>query len=255
MTEAGIKDIMHRERICVVIPSYHNEGTIADVVKRCYQHTDQIIVVLDGEPEKSLQALKDADLHPTIVSYSKNKGKGDALKEGFKKAILMGFEYAITIDSDGQHYPEDIPSFIEAFCQNKGAMIIGSRNLENVDIPGGNSFANKFSNFWFHFQTGMNLKDTQTGFRLYPLSMLDSGWHVTSRYESELEFLVYAAWHGVKIVEIPIQVYYPPQNERISSFRPFYDFFRISVLNTILTTGAIFYYLPARLIRKWRKRQ
>ncbi len=255
MTIDEIKETMKRERISIVIPSYHNEGTIADVVSRCLVYTDQIIVVLDGEPEKSQQALLEADLHPTIVAYEINKGKGDALKEGFKKAIHQGYEYAITIDSDGQHFPEDIPLFIDAFLKNKGAMIVGARNLSADNMPQGNTFANNFSNFWFHFQTGLNLSDTQSGYRLYPLSMLNSGWHVTSRYESELEFLVYAAWHGEQIVEIPIRVYYPPENKRVSSFRPVRDFMRITILNTILTTGAIFYYLPHRAIRKWRNRK
>lgn len=246
---------MKQERISVVIPSYHNEGTVADIVLRSLVYTDDVIVVLDGEPEKSQQSLDAAGLHPIIVAYEKNRGKGDALKEGFKKAILMGFEYAITLDSDGQHYPEDIPLFIEAFMRNKESMIVGARRFEDPNIPGGNTFANKFSNFWFHFQTGLRLSDTQTGFRLYPLSMMDAGWRVTSRYESELEFLVYAAWHGVNLVEIPIRVYYPPQRERISSFHPVYDFLRITLLNIFLTSGAVFYYLPARLICKWRHRR
>lgn len=246
---------MQEERICVVIPSYHNEITIADVVSRTMAFTQQVIVVLDGEPAKAQQALAEAGLKPTVVAYEKNRGKGDALKMGFKKAILMGYEYAITIDSDGQHFPEDIPLFVEAFLHNKGAFIIGMRNLCQKNMPQGNSFANNFSNFWFHFQTGLKLSDTQCGFRLYPLSMMNAGWHVTSRYESELEFLVYAAWKGVRIVSIPVQVYYPPIAERVSSFRPVYDFLRITVLNIVLTTGAVFYYLPARILRKLKRRQ
>jgi len=250
-----ISSIMQKERICVVIPSFHNEGTIANIVRRVMVYTSQIVVVLDGEPEKGLQALKEAGLSPTIVAYKKNRGKGDALKMGFKKAILMGYEYAITIDSDGQHFPEDIPMFIDAFSKNRGAFIIGTRDLNQENMPQGNSFANNFSNFWFHFQTGIELTDTQCGFRMYPLSMMNAGWHVTSRYESELEFLVYAAWRGVKIVSIPVNVYYPPINERVSSFRPIYDFLRITLLNIVLTTGALFYYLPARFIRKCRRRK
>jgi glycosyltransferase involved in cell wall biosynthesis len=167
----------------------------------------------------------------------------------------MGFEYAITIDSDGQHYPEDIPLFIEAFLKHRGAFLVGVRDFGEENMPGKNNFANKFSNFWFYFQTGISLPDTQCGYRMYPLSMLDANWHVTSRYESELEFLVYSAWKGKKLVTVPIQVFYPEEGKRISSFRPFWDFLRITILNIVLTTGAVFYYQPARLIRKRGHRQ
>ncbi len=190
-----------------------------------------------------------------MVEFKKNRGKGDALKAGFAKAIQMGYEYAITLDADGQHFPEDLPLFIQAFEQHPGALIVGARELNPDNMRRGSNFANKFSNFWYYFQTGLRLEDTQCGYRLYPLSMLDAGWIVTSRYESELEFLVYAAWHGVEVTSIPIRVYYPHRSERVSSFRPFWDFMRITLLNIVLTTGAVCYYLPARVIRKLRKRR
>lgn len=253
MENQEVRNIMTEERICVLIPSYRNEATLTDVVCRVKAYTDNIIVVLDGYPEKSLKLLREANLHPEIVCYEHNKGKGTALKEGFARAIRMGFEYAITIDSDGQHYPEDIPHFIETFMQNKGAFIVGARDFSNPNMPNSNNFANKFSNFWFHFQTGIKLEDTQTGYRLYPLHMLNQSWFITSRYESELEFLVYSAWKGIKIVSIPVQVYYPPQEERVSSFRPYRDFLRITAVNCFLTMGALLFYLPMRLIRKIRR--
>lgn len=253
MENQEVKNIMTEERICVLIPSYHNEATLTDIVCRVKEYTNNIIVVLDGDPEKSLKLLRDADLHTEIVCYEHNKGKGTALKEGFARAIRMGYEYAITIDSDGQHFPEDIPLFIETFMQNKGAFIVGARDFSNPNMPHGNNFANKFSNFWFHFQTGISLADTQTGYRLYPLHMLNQGWFITSRYESELEFLVYSAWKGIKIISIPVQVYYPPQEERVSSFRPYRDFLRITAVNCFLTMGALLFYLPMRIIRKFKR--
>ena len=153
---------------------------------------------------------------------------------GFRKALEMGFSYAITLDGDGQHYPEDIPLFLKANQEHPQSLIIGSRQLEGVDRSKGSSFANKFSNFWFYVQTGRALPDTQTGYRLYPLHRLHGLSLLTSRYEAELELLVFASWHGVKLVPIPVQVYYPPRNERVSHFRPGKDFCTYSVLNTIL---------------------
>ena len=85
----------------------------------------------------------------------------------------MGFAYAITMDADGQHYPEDIPLMLRANQQHSGALIIGQRKqLEKVERSAGSKFANSFSNFWFAVQTGHYLRDTQTGYRLYPLKKL-----------------------------------------------------------------------------------
>ena len=123
-------------------------------------------------------------------------------------------------------------------------MIIGNRQLEGADRSGGSKFANQFSNFWFYVQTGRALKDTQTGYRLYPLRKLHGLSLLTSRYEAELELLVFASWHGVKIVSVPVGVYYPPRAERVSHFRPGMDFARISMLNTVLCMLAVVYGLP-----------
>ena len=119
-----------------------------------------------------------------------------------------------------------------------------------VDRSKGSNFANKFSNFWFYVQTGKALEDTQTGYRLYPLHKLYGVGLLTSRYEAELELLVFASWHGVELVSIPVNVYYPPREERVSHFRPGKDFARISVLNTVLCFLAVVYGLPLRLGRK-----
>lgn len=239
---------MRRLKICVLIPTYNNAGTLHHVVSEILNYCSDIIVVNDGSTDSTqsiLDGLKDSI---TIVSYAKNRGKGYALKTGFKKALELGYEYAVTIDSDGQHYAEDLPKFVRAIAECRGALIVGERDLSNVDINGKSSFANKFSNFWFCLQTGKRLNDTQTGYRAYPLKKLHGLSLLTSRYEAELELLVFAAWNGVKVISIPISVYYPPQSERISHFKPVLDFTRISILNTILCGGAILYGLPARIM-------
>ena len=236
-----------RYKICVLIPTYNNAGTLRDVVSDVLNYSSDVIVVNDGSTDSSRQILESFGDTITVVDYKNNEGKGTALKRGFKKAIEMGYEYAITIDSDGQHYPEDLPKFVKAIAENEGSLIIGERDLSNVDINGKSSFANKFSNFWFCVQTGRNLKDTQTGYRAYPLKHLYGLSLLTSRYEAELELLVFASWNGVKIISMPIRVYYPPQSERISHFKPALDFTRISILNTILCGLAIIYGIPARV--------
>ena len=243
------KQLLRDRGICVIIPTYNNEKTMGQVVRDVLQQCDDVIVVNDGCTDGTAEILHEID-GITLVAYSQNRGKGYALKQGFRKALSMGFAYAITLDADGQHFASDIPLFLKANMQHPGCLIIGNRQLEGVDRSKGSSFANKFSNFWFYVQTGKKLEDTQTGYRLYPLRKLKMLSLLTSRYEAELELMAFASWHGVKLIPIPIPVYYPPREERVSHFRPGMDFARISVLNTVLCFLAVVYGLPCRVGRK-----
>lgn len=228
---------------CVIIPTYNNAGTILKVIDDVQNYLKNIIVVNDGSNDETARLLADIN-SVTIINYEKNRGKGVALKKGFLKALEMGFRYALTIDSDGQHFASDIPAFLSVINDNPDILIVGSRFLEQENMPSKNSFANRFSNFWFQLQTSLKLPDTQSGFRLYPLNKIKDIHLLSNRYETELELLVKCAWHSIPIKSIPIAVYYPPEDQRISHFRPGIDFFRISVLNSILTILALIYYYP-----------
>lgn len=249
MTEQ--QTLLRNRGICVIIPTYNNAGTIADVVQRAQIQCSDVIVVCDGCTDDTLEILNDLAIKPIIVELKKNSGKGAALKAGFRYALENGFAYAITLDGDGQHYPEDIPVMLAANQKHPGALIVGERKgLDSVDRSSGSKFANSFSNFWFAVQTGTYLKDTQTGYRLYPLKKLRGLSLLTSRYEAELELMVFASWHGVKLVNEQVNVFYPPREERVSHFRPGKDFIRISILNAILCVLAIIYGLPLTIFRK-----
>jgi len=235
-------------KACVIIPTYNNASTLAGVVVDVAAYTDNIIVVNDGSTDNTGSVL--ASLHGlTKVSYSKNKGKGWALRQGFKTAIELGYQYAITIDSDGQHFAKDLPIFIEKLETGGPAIIMGARNLNEENMPGKNSFGNKFSNFWFWVETGIKCPDTQTGFRLYPVGLMKDIRFFTRKYEFEIEAVVRSVWDGIKLEWIPISVYYAPKETRITHFRPFKDFFRISILNTILVLIAFIYIKPRDFIR------
>ncbi len=249
----SIQDTLRARAICVVIPTYNNAATIEMVVRGCLDYCLDVIVVNDGSTDSTHDILAGIS-GITCLEYAKNRGKGYALKTAFRHAKKAGFAYAITLDADGQHFPGDILTMLEANRQHPGELIVGQRKMEGAERSKGSSFANRFSNFWFWVQTGRRLMDTQSGYRLYPLKKLYGLWYVTNRYEAELELMVFASWHGVKIKGADIDVYYPPREERVSHFRPGMDFFRISVLNTVLCLLAVIYGLPLRLFRwliKW----
>lgn len=232
----------------MVIPTYNHAGTLAEVIAGVKRYCADIIVVNDGSTDTTAQLLATIpDIR--IIAYPHNRGKGYALRTGLLAAAAAGFRYAITIDSDGQHYPEDIPAFIERIEAFPDRLLVGARNLMAENMPSKNTFANRFSNFWYKVETGHTLQDTQSGFRLYPLHKLGRMRTLCRRYEFEVEILVRAAMRGVVVENIPICVYYPPEGERISHFRPFLDFTRISLLNTVLVLQAVFIYYPWRFIR------
>ncbi|HEX2396065.1 MAG TPA: glycosyltransferase family 2 protein, partial [Bacteroidales bacterium] len=217
---------------CVIIPTYNNGKTLGKVLQEVLLITPNIIVVNDGSTDQTDDILERFPV-VTSISYAVNKGKGYALRKGFEKAADDGFDYAVTLDSDGQHFSSDIPLLIKKAEDEPGSLIVGARTLEGKKLRQGSGFANKFSNFWFRIISGVGLPDTQSGFRLYPLKPLNNLKFYTNRYEFELEVLYRAAWKGVKLLNVPINVFYPDKNERISHFRPFRDFSRISVLNAI----------------------
>jgi len=230
-------------KYCIIIPTYNNGNTLEGVISEVLKVTLDVIVVNDGSTDNTAFILQKFD-SLKVISYPVNKGKGYAIRKGFETAIAAGFRYAITIDSDGQHDVGDIPFFIRKILEEPDSLIVGARNLNLENVPEASGFANRFSNFWYRLITGISLPDTQSGFRLYPLEFIKEMRFYTRKYEFELEILVRAAWNNIKITSVPIRVYYPPKGERVSHFRPFKDFTRISLLNTLFVIISLLYVKP-----------
>lgn len=247
--EKSPKETLRARGICVIIPTYNNVATISYVVMRALEQCHDVIVINDGSNDGTERILQTTE-GITLLHHTRNRGKGAALKTALRYAKKQGYAYAITLDADGQHYPEDIPLLLQANIDHPGCLIVGQRQMQGVRRTAGSDFANKFSNFWFFIQTGVPLPDTQTGYRLYPLHKLYGLSLMTNRYEAELLIMVMASWHGVKLVSTPVGVYYPPIEDRVSHFRPSKDFARISVLNTCLCLLALCYALPLYIVRR-----
>ncbi|QSW91267.1 DUF2062 domain-containing protein [Flavobacterium endoglycinae] len=245
------QELLHSISFCVIVPTYNNQKTLKRVLDSVLDFTSNIIIVNDGSTDETGDILKQYS-QLTQIHHPKNMGKGRALRNGFRKAIEQNFEYAITIDSDGQHFASDIPVFLEEIYNQPNSLLIGSRNMTQENVPRKSSFGNKFSNFWFKFETGIALEDTQSGFRLYPLKLIPKRFY-TNKFEFEIEVIVRSAWKGIPVKNVPIQVLYDPA-ERVSHFRPFQDFTRISILNTVLVTNTLLYIKPRDFFRRAKKK-
>lgn len=244
---------VEENEVCAVIPTYQNAKTLLKVVADVHRVVDTVFVVDDGSNDGTAALLDKAtgnERPEKVLTHPKNCGKGAALKTGLTYARQQGFRYAVTVDADGQHRADDIPALLKAVEEESDALAIGSRGLQHENMPAKSTFANRFSNFWFALQTLQRLPDTQSGLRVYPLRRLHGLHWMSARYEAELTLLVFSAWAGVKLLPIPVSVYYPPRDQRVTHFRPGRDFTRISVLNTLLCFLMVVYGWPRIFCRQ-----
>lgn len=244
---------VEENEVCAVIPTYQNAKTLLKVVADVHRVVNTVFVVDDGSNDGTAALLDKAtgsERPEKVLTHPKNCGKGAALKTGLTYARQQGFRYAVTVDADGQHRADDIPALLKAVEEEPDALAIGSRGLQHENMPAKSTFANRFSNFWFALQTLQRLPDTQSGLRVYPLRRLHGLRWMSARYEAELTLLVFSAWAGVKLLPVPVSVYYPPRDQRVTHFRPGRDFTRISVLNTLLCFLMVVYGWPRIFCRQ-----
>lgn len=217
----------------IVIPVFNHAGTIYEVTHGALQTGLDVLVVDDGSKDNPLEKIKSLPCQKLRLPV--NHGKGAAILAGAREAQRQGKDVIITIDADGQHFPEDIPSLLQkAESMQSPHLIIGSRQMTQISVPQSSHFGKAFSNFWVKLECGYEIEDTQSGFRLYPVNELLGLEYTRTRYDFEIETIVKLAWSGVPILTVPVSVHYPPGKERISHFDKLWDNLRLSYLHTTL---------------------
>ena len=228
----------NKHRAAVVIPVYNHEQMVAEVVQRSLKLGFPVIVVDDGSTDGTYEQIKRIE-GIRLLRHRSNRGKGAALLTGFAAAAELS-DWAITLDADGQHNPEDAQTLIDAIPANARPIIIGKREgMFGADVPWTSRFGREFSNFWVRMSGGPVVADSQSGFRAYPLPECLHLGVVARRFQFEVEVLVKATWSHMPVIEAPVRVSYTPGSRRISHFHPFFDFLRNTGLFSRLITHRI----------------
>lgn len=211
----------------VLIPAYKPDGKLIETLTKLAERQFLLMVVDDGSGSDYDSIFIEAAKYARVIRYAVNRGKGGALKQGFRciRKCFASASYVITADADGQHKPEDIAK-ISDYLHENGGFVIGSRAFVG-EVPLRSRFGNTVTRGVYHLVSGVKVQDTQTGLRGFERSLLN--WLLTipgDRYEYEMNMLMSAARDHIAIGEVPIETVYEGKNES-SHFRPLHDSVKI----------------------------
>lgn len=215
-------------RVAALVPALDCARTIADVVRGAARHCEHVLVVDDGSTDATARLAQAAGAE--VIRHEANRGKGAALRSGLVRLLAEGFTHAFSVDGDGQHLSSEMRRMIDASRAAPDALVLGARRIApEQEVAPIKRFGNDFANWWVSLAAGRDFRDTQTGFRIYPIAaILDLGVQA-ERYEFESEVLILAARRGIGIETREVAVFYPPPGERISHYDPWLDTCRIIV--------------------------
>jgi predicted LPLAT superfamily acyltransferase len=221
-------------RACALVPCLDGGRSIGPVVRGARAFVDTVFVVDDGSTDDTAGAAEAAGA--VVMRHGANRGKGAALRSGLWAARAHGFTHAVTLDGDGQHDPAEIPSLLDRARAEPTTLVVGVRRFPDRGVPRSSRFGRWWSNLWVRIETGLQLGDTQSGYRVYPIAATLALGLPPSRFEWEVEVIVRTCWSGRPIAEVPVAVAYP--DERTSHYRGCRDSARISWLHARLVCAA-----------------
>ncbi|MEM9882060.1 MAG: DUF2062 domain-containing protein [Planctomycetota bacterium] len=215
-------------RPAVVLPSYQSGKHLPGVLGAAAGWGLPLIVVDDGSTDDTPEVLDAwAAVHPEAelhrVTHPTNRGKGEALRSGFAEATRLGRTHALTMDTDGQHDPADAAALLAAAAAAPGTLVLGHRTTDDPNYPAGSRLGRSLSNLAILMACGLRAGDSQCGYRVVPLGLIEAVRCRAGRYGYEAELLVRAGWAGVELTQVSVRTIYPPRGQHVSHFRPLRD--------------------------------
>lgn len=215
-----------RREVCAVIPCFNEKRTIGEVVRQVRSHLDLCIVVDDCSEDGTGEVAAKAGAR--LIRLERNLGKGMALRQGFALAAASGMHAAVTLDGDGQHDPEEIPRFLEAFQHGDLDIVLGDRMRNPVGMPWVRRCTNLFASWCVTKMAGVRIHDSQVGFRLIRLDTWQALPLDGRRFDLESEILIKACRQGARIGSVPIRtIYRGTEDSKISPIIDTLRFFRV----------------------------
>jgi glycosyltransferase involved in cell wall biosynthesis len=207
-----------------VIPCLDEERAISTVVARSREFLPTVIVVDDGSRDAT--ANRAAQAGANVIRFAANQGKGSALRAGLAHARQSGFAWAVTLDGDGQHAPEDFPRFFERAVTTGAALVVGNRMVELESMPWLRRQVNRWMSRRISKLAGRDLPDTQCGFRLIQLEPWSKLGLRAQHFEVESEMILAFVDARLPVEFVPIQVIYKTEQSKIHPLRDTWRWFR-----------------------------
>lgn len=234
-------------RLCVVAPTFNNAATLLDILRRIAAQNFPLIVVNDGSTDDTRELLAQWQTqHPQtiVLTHPRNRGKSAALHTAFDHARTHGFSHALTIDTDGQLDPEQIPQLAALAQAHPAALVIGTRDITRPDYPAKSRLGRRVSGLLIWIETGIDVDDSQCGFRVYPLTLIHRTPCAAGRFGFESEIIVRALWTRTPIVQSPVNCRYFSGEKRVTHFKPLRDSIRVLLMHGWLLFIAIMPWSP-----------
>ncbi|MBN2328642.1 MAG: glycosyltransferase family 2 protein [Candidatus Omnitrophica bacterium] len=216
-------------QLAVVVPCYNVQDVCADVINRLKPYGCAVIAVDDGSMDQTYSVL--SNLGVIVIQHEVNRGKGHALRSGFHYMLEQGrWTHAATIDADGQHDPDEIPALMKLAADQQIDLLIGARQFDRSKMPIKRWIANKISSFLISKLIRTDIKDIQSGYRIYSRRFLESIFPEVSSagFEIETELLILALRRKAVIREAPIRSIYSQRANQLSNWKAFHDSVRIA---------------------------
>ena len=215
------------EKIAAIVPALNAAPSIARVVRESLAAISPVVVINDGSTDATEQEARAAGA--VVLRHEVNRGKGAALKTGFRWALENGFDAVVTLDADGQHLPSEIPKFLRARAESGADLIIGDRSRLFGGMVVRRQLANRFSAWSISIAAGARVPDTQSGFRLYSGNLLRNVRLRSDGFAAESEAIVRAGRAKLKIEMLPIDLGFV-DGVSTSHYRPILDTLRIAIV-------------------------